>query len=269
MEKKFTMRTQSSATENTYKTILEFIHVLRCVTSRMGPNDLYFVSLKFMGRLLSWNVDCTYWLTSKEGSITEEMIGMSVLKLGYKAWLPQWVSLPVFSLSSPDLGEASYCFRNSRKERLMWPGIVSTPNSYQELKAHQNTRVRLAGEPFPVKQWGDWSPRMATCYESTWQGQDTQISTSAPLTMWKPLTLRITKNYGKFLEMGIPDHLTFFLRNLCTGQDMEQGTGSKLEKEYIKSVYCHLVYLTSMQSTSCKMLGWMKHKLKSRLLGEI
>ena len=80
------------------------------------------------------------------------MIGMSVLKLGYKAWLPQWVSLPVFSLSSPDLGEASYCFGNSRKERLMWPGIVSTPNSYQELKAHQNTRVRLAGEPFPVKQ---------------------------------------------------------------------------------------------------------------------
>ena len=69
--------------------------------------------------------------------------------------------------------------------------------------------------------------------------------------------------------MGIPDHLTFFLRNLYTGQDMEQGTGSKLEKEYIKVVYCHLVYLTYMQTTSCKMLGWIKHKLKPRLLGEI
>ena len=52
-------------------------------------------------------------------------------------------------------------------------------------------------------------------------------------------------------------------------QDMEQQTGSKLGKEYVKAVYCHPVYLTYMQSTSCKMLGWMKHKLESRLLGEI
>ena len=51
--------------------------------------------------------------------------------------------------------------------------------------------------------------------------------------------------------------------------DMEQQTGSKLGKEYIKSVYCHPAYLTSMQSASCEMLGWMKHKLESRLLGEI
>ena len=50
--------------------------------------------------------------------------------------------------------------------------------------------------------------------------------------------------------------------------NMEQWTGSKLGKEYIKAVYCHPVYLTYMQSTSCKMLGWMKHKLESRLLGE-
>ena len=51
--------------------------------------------------------------------------------------------------------------------------------------------------------------------------------------------------------------------------DMGQQTGSKLGKEYVKAVYCHPVYLTSMQSTSCEMLGWMKHKLESRLLGEI
>ena len=50
---------------------------------------------------------------------------------------------------------------------------------------------------------------------------------------------------------------------------MEQQTGSKLGKEYIKAVYCHPACLTYMQSTSCKMLGWMKHKLESRLLGEI
>ena len=46
--------------------------------------------------------------------------------------------------------------------------------------------------------------------------------------------------------------------------DMEQQTGSKLEKEYIKAVYCHSAYLTYMQSTSWEMLGWIKHKLESR-----
>ena len=51
--------------------------------------------------------------------------------------------------------------------------------------------------------------------------------------------------------------------------DMEQQTGSKLGEEYVKSVYCCLAYLTYVQSTSCEMLGWMKHKLESRLLGEI
>ena len=51
--------------------------------------------------------------------------------------------------------------------------------------------------------------------------------------------------------------------------DMEEWTGSKLGKEYIKAVYCHPAYLTYMQSTSCEMLGWMKHKLESRFQGEI
>ena len=50
---------------------------------------------------------------------------------------------------------------------------------------------------------------------------------------------------------------------------MEQQTGSKLGKEYFKTVYCHPAYLTYMQSTSCEMLGWMRHKLESKLLGEI
>ena len=51
--------------------------------------------------------------------------------------------------------------------------------------------------------------------------------------------------------------------------DMERQTVSKSGKEYIKVVYCHIAYLTYMQSTSWEMLGWMKHKLESRLLGEI
>ena len=51
--------------------------------------------------------------------------------------------------------------------------------------------------------------------------------------------------------------------------NLQQQTGSKPGKEYVKAVYCHPAYLTYMQSTSCEMLGWMKHKLESRLLGEI
>ena len=51
--------------------------------------------------------------------------------------------------------------------------------------------------------------------------------------------------------------------------DMEQQIGSKLGKEYIKAVYCYPAYLTYMQSISCEMLGWKKHKLESKLPGEI
>ena len=46
--------------------------------------------------------------------------------------------------------------------------------------------------------------------------------------------------------------------------DMEQQTGSKLGKEYVKAVYCHTAYLTNIQSTLCEMLDWLNHKLKSR-----
>ena len=51
--------------------------------------------------------------------------------------------------------------------------------------------------------------------------------------------------------------------------DMEQQTGSKLGKEHVKAVYCHSAYLTYMQNISCEILGWMKHRLESRFLGEI
>ena len=75
-------------------------------------------------------------------------------------------------------------------------------------------------------------------------------------------------------ELGIPDHLTCLLRNLYASQeatlglDMEQQTGSKSGKEYVKAVYCHPAYLTYMQSISCEMLGCMKHKLESRFPGK-
>ena len=75
-------------------------------------------------------------------------------------------------------------------------------------------------------------------------------------------------------EIGIPDHLTCLLRNLYAGQEATVRTGhgttvSKQRKEYIKLVFCHPAYLTYMQSTSCEMPVWMKHKLETRLPGEM
>ena len=75
--------------------------------------------------------------------------------------------------------------------------------------------------------------------------------------------------------MGIPDHLTWLLRNFKQVKkqqlvlDMEKQTGSNWGKEYIKAVYCYSAYLTYMQSTSWETLGGMKHKVESRLPGEI
>ena len=107
------------------------------------------------------------------------------------------------------------------------------------------------------------------------QESSRKTSISALLTTPKPLTVDHSKLWKILKEMGIPDHLTCLLRNLYTGQEAtvrnghEQQTGSKQEKEYVKAVYCHPAYLTYMQSTSCKVLGWMKHKLESRLPAEI
>ena len=99
------------------------------------------------------------------------------------------------------------------------------------------------------------------------QENSRKTSTSALLTTPKPLTVWIATICGKFLEMGLLDHLTCLLRNLyvqISGMrnldiqikkqqlewDMEQQTSSKLGKEYVEAVYCHPVYLTYMQNTS-------------------
>ena len=73
----------------------------------------------------------------------------------------------------------------------------------------------------------------------------------------------------------MPDHLTCLLRSLYAGQEatVRMGLGTmdwfQIGKEYVKAVYCHPAYLTYMQSISCEMPGWMKHKLESRFPGEI
>ena len=79
-------------------------------------------------------------------------------------------------------------------------------------------------------------------------------STYGSLAMLKPLTVWITTNWKILKEVGIPDHLTCFLRFLYACQEtaemeIKQQTGSKLGKEYVKALYCHPAYLTYMQST--------------------
>ena len=100
------------------------------------------------------------------------------------------------------------------------------------------------------------------------QESSRKTSTSALLIMPKTLTLDHNKMWKILQELGIPDHLTCLLRNLYAGQeapvrtDIEQQNGSKSGKEDVNVVYCHPAYLTSMQSASCEMSGWMKHKLE-------
>ena len=91
----------------------------------------------------------------------------------------------------------------------------------------------------------------------------------------KNLTVWITTNCGKFLKRWeyqttylSPEKPVFGSRSKSE-LDLEERADSKLGKEYIKVVYCYPVYLTSMQSTSWEMSDWMKHKLESRLPGEI
>ena len=92
----------------------------------------------------------------------------------------------------------------------------------------------------------------------------------------KALTVWITINYGKFwkrweYQTTWPSFWDIFMevKKQQSEPDMEQQIGSKLGNEYVTVVYCHLAYLTYMQSTSWETLDWKKHKLESRLPGEI
>ena len=108
------------------------------------------------------------------------------------------------------------------------------------------------------------------------QGNSRKTSISALLTMPKPLTVWVTINGGKFFKRWeYQTTLPVFWETCMQVQEAtvrsRHGTteGSKLGKEYNKAVYCYLGYLTSIQSTSYEIPGWMNHKLESRLPGEI
>ena len=100
------------------------------------------------------------------------------------------------------------------------------------------------------------------------QDNSRKTSTFPSLMMLKSLTVWITTNCGTFFkrweyQITLPAswEIGMQVKKQHLEPDMEKQTGSKLGKEYVKAAYCHPAYLTYMQSTSCEMLGWMKHKL--------
>ena len=118
--------------------------------------------------------------------------------------------------------------------------------------------------------------KLPTSIGSPKKQKSSRKTTSALLTMPKPLTLWITTNCGNFSKRWEYQttwpaswEICMQVKKQQLELDMEQWTGSKSGKEYLKAVYCHPSYLTYMQSTSSEMPGWKKHKLESRMPGEI
>ena len=113
-------------------------------------------------------------------------------------------------------------------------------------------------------------------FVGSYKKQENSRKTSISLTTLKPLTVWITRNCGKFLKrweyqttLPVSWETCMQVNKQQLESDVEQQTGSKLGKDYIKAVYCHPAYLTCMQSTSCEIMGWINRKLESRFPGEI
>ena len=173
----------------------------------------------------------------------------------------------------PKKGNAKGCSNYSTIALIWHTSKVMLKICQDRLQQHVNCELPEAGfkkgrgtrDQIAITQW---IIKKARKFRKT--------STSALLTMPKPLTVWITINCGKFWKSWEYQttwpaswEICMQVRKQQLEPDMEQQTGSKLGKEYIKAVYCHPAYLTYMQSTSWEMLGWRKHKLESRLPGEI
>ena len=132
-------------------------------------------------------------------------------------------------------------------------------------------------QEFPDFQAGYWKGRRTRSQIANicWiiEKQENSIKTSISFhwlhqNLWLCRSLQTVK---KFKEMGKPASYKTFMKvkKQQLEPEMEQQTGSKLGREYLRAVYCHPAYLIYIQITSCEMSVWMKHKLESRLLGEI
>ena len=154
-----------------------------------------------------------------------------------------------------------YCplwpFLLSYKNQMLFPTpfLVSLPNLFQMFKLD----LEKAEEP---------EIKLQTSAGSLKKQESPRKTSPALLTTPNTLTVWITTNCRKFLKRREYQTTSPVFWEICMQVkrqqlelDMEQQTGSKLGKEYVKAVYCHPAYLTYMQSTSCKMPGLVKHKL--------
>ena len=136
----------------------------------------------------------------------------------------------------------------------MWRFLLKLPDVQAGFRKGRETRDQIANIRWIIEKAREFQKNIYFCF----------IDYADHTKLWKILN-----------EMGIPDHLTCLLRNLYAGQEATVRTGHgttdwfQIGKEYVKAVYCHPAYLTYMQSTSRETLGWKKHKLESRLPGEI
>ena len=135
--------------------------------------------------------------------------------------------------------------------RLQQCGKCEPPDVQAVFRKDRGTRNQIANIHWIIKKAREFQENIYFCfidYTKTFDCVDQN-------KLWK-----ILKN------IEVPDHLTCLLRNMYAGQeleqDMEQRTGSKLRKEYVKLVYHHPAYLPYTQSTSCEILDWMLDKLK-------
>ena len=151
------------------------------------------------------------------------------------------------------ISHASKVMLNILQARLQQLGNHEHPDVQAGFRKGRGTRGQIAKFHWIIKRTRELQKNIYFCFIDYARAFDCVDNNK----LWKILQ-----------EMGIPDHLSCLLRNLYAGQKATVLTGHgttdwfQLGKEYVKAVYFHPAYLTYMQSTSCKMPGWMKHKLE-------
>ena len=133
------------------------------------------------------------------------------------------------------------------------------PDVQAGFRKGRGTRDQTANIRWIIEKAKEFQQNICLCF----------IDYTKAFECWSQQTGKFFKRWEYQTTLPASWEICTHVKNQQLEPDMEQQTGSKLGKEYIKAVYCHPAYLTYMQNTSRNILGWMKHKPKSRLSGEI